>query len=297
MSHRGKIKRYLLVLERLDRPTTFNQLKEHLSDDGFALSPRTLQRDLADLRDEFGVDVRYDRTTGTYSLDKEGDGVSTVIQLLERAQLLEIVNGSGNDLRDLHQQIRFERLGRLQGIHHLAELLKAIRRKREVSVFYRKFRDTSPKMIRLRPHLLKEFHGRWYVLGPTAGSARPIALGLDRIDALEIHQTRFVRNDKAMSALYDHAIGVDTSPGRAERIVLHFDPTQAPYIRTLPLHHSQTVVSEDRHGTTFALFVMPNFELFQLLLGFGASVRVLEPKTLAASIEQAHLDAVKRYRA
>lgn len=178
----------------------------------------------------------------------------------------------------------------------MAPLLRAIRERREADVTYRKFYEDTAKTFRVRPHQLKEYRGRWYVLGPTTKHARPIALGLDRIEKLEVLRTRFTRKDDALTGIYDHAIGVDASPGKPERIVLRFNAMQAPYVKALPLHASQQVEQEDDNGATISLFVMPNMELRQLLMGWGASVRVLEPKHLAKEIRQAHKEAAAGYR-
>lgn len=296
MSHRGKLKRYLLIVERLRHPPSFAELRDHLQEQGFELSQRTLQRDIGELRDEFGIEVAYDRTANNYAITSGHDELPGLLQLLERAQLLELVSDGGNGLRELHHYVRFEGLGRLQGIHHLAPLLRAIRERREVDVTYRKFYADTAKTFRMRPHQLKEYRGRWYVLGPTAKHAWPIALGLDRIEDVEVLGARFTRKDGDMAAMYDHAIGVDTAPGKPERIVLRFDAMQAPYVKALPLHPSQSVDQEDKDGATISLFVMPNMELRQLLMGWGASVKVLEPKHLAKEIRQAHKEAAAGYR-
>ena len=58
MSQQGTIKRYQLILEQVQgtlRPT-FAQLMEHLHQNGFEIAPRTLQRDIQHIRDEFGID-------------------------------------------------------------------------------------------------------------------------------------------------------------------------------------------------------------------------------------------------
>lgn len=113
MSHRGKLKRYLLIVERLEHPPSFAELRDHLQEQGFELSQRTLQRDIGELRDEFGIEVAYDRTANTYAITSGHDELPGLLQLLERAQLLELVNDGGNGLRELHHYVRFEGLGRL----------------------------------------------------------------------------------------------------------------------------------------------------------------------------------------
>lgn len=296
MSHRGKLKRYLLILQRLQHGSSLIGLREHLLDHGFRMSTRTLQRDLNDLRDEFGVEVIYDRPANAYAIAEDlANDLPGLLQLLERGQMLELVQGDDHGIHELHRHVHFEGLGQLHGIHHLAPLLRAIRARRAVQVSYRKFHADRAKDYRLHPHLLKESQGRWYVLGPTTKHGHPIALGLDRIEQLDILDTRFTRKEHELDALYDHAIGVDTSPGKPERIVLRFNAMQAPYVKALPLHPSQQVEQDDKDGTTITLFVMANFELRQAIMAMGASVRVLEPKHLAQAVRQAHKDAARQY--
>jgi len=217
MSQQGKLKRYLLILERLKHAPTLAELSEHLSDEGFELNYRTIQRDLAELRDEFGVDTVYDRSSNTYSITGDEEDLPGLMQLLERAQLLELVRDGGQGLGELRRYIHFEELGRLRGIKHIAPLLRAIRERREVKVLYQKFYADTAKRFRIQPHLLKEYRGRWYVLGPSAEHVRPIALGLDRIKEITMLAKRFKRYDRKIAELYDQAIGVDTSPEVPER--------------------------------------------------------------------------------
>jgi predicted DNA-binding transcriptional regulator YafY len=296
MSYRGKLKRYLLILDRLQHPASFVELKSHLEDHGLELSPRTLQRDLEEIRVELGIEVAYERGANHYTVQKGKEDHAGVLMLLERAQLMELVSASGKGLRELHKVVRFEELGRLQGIQHLAPLLRAIRERREVVVTYRKFQEEGDKEYRVQPHLLKEYHGRWYLLARSAKHPQPIALGLDRMDKLVVQRTKFTRKGDEVADFYDHVIGVDASPGKPERIVLRFDPVQAKYIKSLPLHPTQQVAKEDKQGTVISLYVMPNIELLQQIMGWGASVQVLEPKSLAKTIRQAHKAAVARYK-
>ncbi|MBX2981649.1 MAG: WYL domain-containing protein [Flavobacteriales bacterium] len=295
MSQQGKLKRYLLILERLQHAPTLAELSEHLTDQGFELNKRTIQRDLAELRDEFGVDTVYDRSRNTYRITGDEEDLPGLMQLLERAQLLELVRDGGQGLGELRRCIHFEELGRLRGIKHIAPLLRAIRERREVKVLYQKFYADAAKAFRIQPHLLKEYRGRWYVLGPSAEHVRPIALGLDRIKEITVLAKRFKRHDGKIAELYDQTIGVDTSPEVPERIVLRFNAMQAPYAKALPLHPSQQVEQEDEDGATISLFVMANFELRQIILALGNAVRVMEPKYLAKAIKLAHLEAAQQY--
>jgi predicted DNA-binding transcriptional regulator YafY len=82
-----------------------------------------------------------------------------------------------------------------------------------VKITHRKFQGDRSKEHLIRPHQLKEYRGRWYVLGRSTKHAGPIALGLDRIEKLEATRTKFTRNNDAVADFYETVIGVDTSPG------------------------------------------------------------------------------------
>ena len=292
MSLQARLKRYLLVLERVKHAPTFAELRDHLKDHGFAVSVRTLQRDIEQIRVDLGLDIAYDRTTNTYLLPEADDGRDTVLPLLERAVLGGLLGAQGGTIRDAAPHVRLEHHGRLQGLRHWGVLLRAIRERREVKVTYRRFQKEQEQAIALRPYLLKEYRGRWYALGLADGYDKPISLGLDRMVALHVTARRFTATHRArVEAFYDPVIGVDATPGKAERIVLRFTPLQGKYVKALPLHPSQLVLQDDHQAVVVALHVMPNYELRQELLGLGSTVQVVEPKWLAAEIRAEHLKA------
>ncbi len=295
MSHRGKIKRYGLLLDKLRERPSLQALQHHMDDMGFPLSQRTLQRDLQDLSDEFGITTVYDRGNNTYMLEADPSELDALQQLLGRAQLLEVVQHGRADSASAQRHLRFEDLGQLQGIHHIEALLQAVRERRIVDLTHRRFGAESAKSLRIHPHFLKESSGRWYVVCLSEKHGRPIAVGLDRIETVKVLRNRFIRQHSSVEQLYADVIGVDTSPGKAERIVLRFTPAQAPYVKALPLHTSQLLLREDAEGTTIALHVMANYELRRIILGLGAAVHVLEPAHLAKAIREAHAEAAAQY--
>ena len=285
MSFRAKLKRYLLILEKLPQRPSLAELAGHLADHGLDSSLRTLQRDLEQVRDELGVEVDYDRPANQYFIARKGPYHDTVLQLLERAQLLELVDGDTRNLRELGDRVEFEGLGCLHGIKHLAPLLRAIRERRAVAIHYRRYQTEALRIHQMSPHLLKEYRGRWYVLGIAKGYAAPIALGLDRIEQLEMKAERFAAGKvDGVRRHYAPVIGVDASPGTVERVVLRFTPLQGRYVKALPVHPSQQVLRDDAEACDIALDVLPNYELRQWVLSQGSTVKVLKPASLAAEL-------------
>ncbi|MEZ4757652.1 MAG: WYL domain-containing protein [Flavobacteriales bacterium] len=297
MSFQGKLKRFLLILEQVKHTPTFAQLQEHLQQHGFALSARTLQRDIEQIRVELGLEIGYDRTRNTYHLPATKEGRHSVLPLLERAVLGELLAASGSDLRSTADVVLMERNGALQGLQHWGTLLRAIRERRWVEIAYQRFQKEEGSSFRMRPFLLKEYGGRWYVLGLADGYDNPISLGLDRITGLVTTTKRFAATERAaVEAFYTNVIGVDASAGKVERVVLRFTPVQGKYVKALPLHPTQKVVKEDRESTVIELLVHPNRELHNELLAMGDGVRVMEPASLVKAIAKAHKAAAKQYK-
>jgi predicted DNA-binding transcriptional regulator YafY len=297
MSLSGKFKRYLDIIEKVRRRPTFSELFAYLRDLGHALSERTLQRDIEEIRTDLGVDIVYDRPNNRYHLDEAELDRGHVIPLLERAALGEVLGGEQDGIRKAAPHVLMERNGTLQGLQHWGTLLRAIDQRFRINLRYRTYRSEEVRTFRMRPFFLKEYAGRWYVLGMADGYEDPISLGLDRILEVEVTAKRFAQKDR--QRVEDHylpVIGVDASPGRTQRVLLQFTPLQGNYVRSLPLHHSQQVVKEDKQGLLVELHVQPNHELQQELLAMAERVKVLEPASLAKAIAKAHKAAAKRYK-
>jgi len=73
---------------------------------------------------------------------------------------------------------------------------------------------------------------------------------------------------------------------RPSNVILRFNPSNAPYVVTKPIHPSQEIIEENNGFITFNLRVIPNFELERVILGFGASVEVLQPNRLRNRIAE-----------
>ncbi len=296
MPNASRLKRYLLILEKVRRQPSFAALQEHLADHGFELSDRTLQRDIERLRVDLGIEVEYDRPNNVYRL-AEGEENDAVLKLIERAQLLELVGDDPRQVRELAQVVDLDGLGALQGLHHMPLLVRSIRERKEAVLTYKRFQTDRECEHRIQPVLLKEYMGRWYVLGWTLKYKGPTTFGLDRIGSVIVTEKRFGSGklDRVRTQLAS-MIGVDASPGVAERVVVEVDHEQARYLETLPWHRSQQLEGSTGRGVRFSWFVRPNYELRQRLLSYGDRLVVVEPKWLAKEIRDLHKNAASRYR-
>jgi predicted DNA-binding transcriptional regulator YafY len=218
------------------------------------------------------------------------EGMDEMIARLEHGVL-----GQANE----HRRILLMDLpARFTGIRWLDPLLKAIRQGNRIRLIYKPFNVPEPFSTEVSPYLLKEYNGRWFLAGLDHINDRIQNYGLDRIEGLTLLDLPGQKSPLDLREHYRQVIGVTVHPEREmERVVFRAIPEQSFYISNKPVHHSQRVLRGDEQGTTFAIDVIPNFELESLLLSFGERIEVLEPESLRLRIAERHRLVAGRYDA
>jgi predicted DNA-binding transcriptional regulator YafY len=295
MSQQGTIKRYQLILEQLQssiRPS-FALLKEHLHSNGFEISPRTLQRDIQHIRDEFGIDILYHKPGNYYyintSTSEDVPGFLRFLHLVQSGNALsEQFHRHNLPYMDLSSEIT------ASGMEWMNNILAAARKNLWVTFSYRKFGTEKAKSYKLQPYLLKEYRQRWYLLGREKDHGPFKTFGLDRIIELTLTTEKFVRdNSTDLKSNFKNVIGIVYDNGRMQQVQLAVTPTQAGYLRTLPLHHTQQEVSSTPEEVIFSYSLIPNYELMQQILMMGNQCRVLAPGSLRKEIHDMALAMVR----
>lgn len=127
--------------------------------EGGDLLQRTLQRDIQVIREVYNIEIKCNRSTNEYEITEDNDLYAQ--NLLEAFDVFRALQNYGN----LSEMIQFEK--RLPaGTEYLSPLLRAIKEKRQVKLYYYKFWDRSSQTQErtIEPYLLKEAQRRWYVL-------------------------------------------------------------------------------------------------------------------------------------
>ncbi|MHA7058667.1 helix-turn-helix transcriptional regulator [Aquimarina sp. M1] len=194
--------------------------------------------------------------------------------------------------------IHLEKNDQLKGLEYIDTLYHSIQNKQVVKIGYKSFKARDETQLLIHPQLLKEFNNRWFLLA--IGQKRKIltTFALDRIESIHHPEEKITYIDQHIDGdeYYKDVIGVTVSENvEPEFIKFRVDNRNAPYVITKPFHSSQQIVSQDERGATFSIRVRINFELERLILGFGDSIEVLEPKKLRARIHKKLKRALQRY--
>ncbi|MEO7046349.1 MAG: WYL domain-containing protein [Ferruginibacter sp.] len=298
MSAQGTIKRYLLIVEKITSTkfSSFKNISSHLSGHGFEISQRTLQRNIEQIRHEFGIEIKYDRTQNGYYVEKEECfNYDAFMKFLEIVTTGDLLTESLKDGKDAMNYILFERDGNLKGIENLKPLLFAIKNHRKIFFTHENFETGKRKSYQMKPYLLREYQSRWYIVGLTE-KIEFRTFGIDRIESIEVLTEIFKPDPKLNpTKLFENIIGLNYSSDEPEEIILSFTPLQGKYIKALPLHRSQEIIKETEKETLIRIIVIPNFELKQKILMMGESVKVIKPSWLRENVIKIIKKSMKRY--
>lgn len=299
MSKQGTVRRYILIIEKLGRKQfpSFDEIKNYLSNHDFEVSNRTIQRDIEQIRSEFGIEIEYNRFKNGYYINEDlSPDIESFVRFFEIVNTADLLIESLKESKNTLDFISFEAQGSLKGIENLKPLLFAIKNRRVISFTHENFYEKTHSNHTVNPYLLKEYQNRWYLIGTIKPTDEFRTFGIDRISNLVISETTFKPNSKKNPIeLFENTIGLTYSLGEVEEIVLSFTPLQGKYIKTLPMHQSQRILIDNENEFQIKLRIKPNFELKQQILKLGDNVKVIQPQWLTDEIKTVLTNTLKQY--
>jgi predicted DNA-binding transcriptional regulator YafY len=305
MSKRGYITRYLLILKKLkaQRYCSLEELQhyvekhsDYLKDRDETLnigfSKRTFQRDIKEIRIDFGVDIDYSRKEKGYFISS-GEMDTTNFQ--RRMEAFDLFNAL-NLTDQTSAYILLEKRQPL-GTDHIYDLLLAVKNRQRIKFSYQKFWEEEITQRHLEPHALKEFKNRWYLIGKEVNGQIAKTFALDRLTNLETTNTHFEYPlDPTLDAAFKYSFGI-MGPETAEpdQIILSFNVVQGKYIKTLPLHETQEIILDNAQELRIKLKLFVTYDLIMELMSYGSNLLVLEPASLAQRLKEEHQKAYLQY--
>lgn len=284
----------LEVLQNDDFPSLI-RINRQLVDEGFQVSQRTVQADISKLRETFGIDILYHKGKDGYFISEEGKAATDrFLDFLGVSRINEMVGQAMREQRETSPYVSFEHEGLWAGARWLPDLVRAVRERRWIGFDYRKFETDQVKHYSLQPLLLKQYQGRWYLIGKQQ-NGEDRTFGIDRIEEMKLRDNTFAPPPGDPRDRFANVVGLDHSRGNVETVRFVCDPVQAQYLKTLPLHRSQKIIRDGSLETVFEVKVIPNYEFIQRILMMGARVKILQPTSLATEVYSHLKEAVKRY--
>ena len=101
----------------------------------------------------------------------------------------------------------------------------------------------------------REYQQRWYLIGYDSDGILK-TFGPDRMHSVSVAaDEKFVRDDAVdVPSLFRESFGIWNNPSDpAEEIVLKYDALDGAFVKTLPLHSSQEILSDTSDGITVRL--------------------------------------------
>ncbi len=295
MSVQGAIHCYLLIIKRINLfgYASFADIRKELHNHDFKVSDRTIQRYIQHIREEYKIEIIYNRSRDSYSVDESQQADLNQLNQL----LLKMHEGSSIskqlDVKNM-QYIQTDNHELYSGIKWFNLLLDAIKQNKQVRLTYQKFGEQQSKSYLLEPYLLKEYAQRWYVYAVDTAQGVFKTFGLERIKQLEVLKNKFKRKTQENpKAVFNSIIGISLSNQPVTTIVLKVNNKHVAYLETVPLHPSQEKIKVTKTHTWFKLQVRINFELVQKILMHAAYTEVVEPLTLRKEIQNIAKQMVK----
>ena len=190
--------------------------------------------------------------------------------------------------------------------HHdasLPTLLQALKERRMVSFTYHPFWKEEPSLYyNFKPHALKMFERRWYLIGRDKGSKPHHIYALDRVTDCELQEDTYTRDPAfSLEEMFDGYYGIiledsNSKSAQVESIWLKVEAYQANYLRSLPLHSSQLELRRNDEYSLFSVRVRPTFDFKQKILSMGSSVEVVKPESFRAEVREEIAAMLGNYR-
>lgn len=288
------------------------------------ISKRTIQMDIQLMRSEkLGYNapiVVYDKKYYKYEdedftitdiplTETDMNVLTETVSMLKQFKDFSLFNDVSDILQRLEDKIYAEKSHtkpviyldkneKLKGLHYLDEIYQAIIKKMVLIITYKSFKSREETVFHFHPFILKEFNNRWFLIGKKKATQPITNLALDRIVSIDYDfNLPYIEEDFDAESYYKDIIGVTVNSGlQPRRIELWIDASNAPYVITKPLHPSQRLIKENEdHSIIIHLFILPNYEMERLLLGFGDSIEILRPEGLRNRMKKILQRAISRY--
>ncbi len=300
MNNKNTIRRDYLIIRRImrgDHPSV-SVLLQYLERNDITITLRTLQRDIADIRSNFDIEVIYDSKKNGYYIDETCSmDMDKLLYFLGLAESSDVILSNIKDRQRLLKYLSISPNPHAKGVENIGILLQAIQQCTVINISHLSYQTGEQKAYTVEPYLLKEFEGMWYLFAYCEDMKAFRTFGLDRIRQIQVTDRIFQRiaelehTAEKFNNVYGLVYEPDNTPNAPiEEVRLKVSPVMMPYIQSLPIHSSQSI-----SGDTITLHLIINPELENKIMSYGEHIEILSPPSLRNKIKERIMQSLTKY--
>ena len=287
--------RYIWLLDTLlnSSPLTIDEINMLWEDCPLSNGPiplRTFHEQRKGIKEMFGVEIVCDRSHGNvyYVKNPEVLDKQKVAKWLLHKYSIPQGFATFNSMKD---RVLLEEIP--LGTTFLNPIIEAMQKNVELQIDYQRDENEQEgenlQEFHVQPYALKVFNRRWYLLGYIKEKHDLRTIALDRILDLKILSTSFeLPEDFDARKYFANVVGIFVNNDLpVTKVMIRAYGTQAEYLRSTPLHKSQTEGrSKYREFAEFTYRLCITPELISQLLAMSDTVEVLEPQKLREEMKE-----------
>ncbi len=258
-------------------------------------SRRTFNNHREAVEEVFGIRIECNRSSNRYFIGYTDDVTDDNAETAWLINTFTVNNMLSLGKERLSGRVSVEDIP--SGHRHLTSIMEAMTESQEIRIQYQKYTSEEADSYTLRPYAVKEFAKRWYLVAYCIERKGLRVYGLDRIKALAPTGESFrMPKNFDVDELFSTSFGIYIPEERGRTITFRASPTDARFLRDLPIHGSQKEISSDSSSVTFSIFVCPNKALIMEFCKYGSGIEVISPEDIRAQVAEEHRKAAEKYK-
>jgi predicted DNA-binding transcriptional regulator YafY len=303
------------------RIVSFQELLDRLE-----VSPATLKRDIAYMRDRLNAPIVYDKELNGYRFDAENKdyvlpglwfspeeiyALLTMQHLLSnldsdgllsqhikplQSRLLAMLDDTDSSFEEIQKRVKIETMGaRKFNLEHFQEIGAALVKRKRLIIEYQSRSKDENTQREISPQRMIYYRDNWYL---DAWCHLKNALRSFSVDAIKMAEILETKSDDINANELDAELGSGYGIFAGKEVQwarLRFSQDRAKWVSNERWHPLQK--NQYMPDGSYELIVpySHEMELMMDILKYGPDVRVIEPKKLKDSVKNHLLDALKNF--
>lgn len=268
-------------------------IRSSLNYEGEEILPRTFLRDREFISNTFQLDIEYNNRVKKYELINADD--------IKSSSLYKYLLGSFHINNLSSMTLKHRNRVMVQDIHtgveKLSILLDAIDRQKTVHFDYTSYytKDTTYS-YEVIPCFVRLFEHRWYLICEYKDRSQTRVLALERMQNIKVGEKTFIPSPHITPQNFYHdCFGIIRDDQQPEKILLKVYNKQVDYVRSVPIHSSQTEIKTGDGFAVFQYYLRPSYDFIQHLLWHRENMEVIEPLSLRDEMKAIIKQMLEKY--